>query len=285
LTSQRRKDDLVLPNVLIIGAMKSGTTALHLHLRKHPQVFASRPKELNFFVEEHNWNRGQQWYEAHFREADGAMAIIETSPQYTKAPEFVGVPERISRVIPNARLVYLVRDPIARIRSAYLHYFARGREDRSIEQALREDDRYLDQSRYGYQLDQYLPHFARDQILVLRAEDLWSASEESLHDLYRFIRIDPAMAPHRFARKHATSDKLEPHVAVRSLRRAADPFRHLLPVGIKRRLLSVRARPIDTARGAISADTVAWLQRSLTPDVHRLREIVGPTFRMWEWAR
>ena len=115
---------MTLPTFVVIGAMKAGTVSLRHYLDEHPDVFLGRGGrfgEPNFFVAEYNWPRGRDWYESLFDGAGGAAAIGECSPCYTWAHAFRGVPERMAQVVPEARLVYVVRDPIARMQSMYMH--------------------------------------------------------------------------------------------------------------------------------------------------------------------
>src|SRR5437016_1007207 len=109
-----------MPSFIVIGAQKAGTTSLDSYLRTHPQVAMSSVKETNFFVEERAWGKGRRWYEGLFDAAGTATAVGEASPTYSMFPLFAGVPERMARLLPEARLIYLVRDPIERIRSAYI---------------------------------------------------------------------------------------------------------------------------------------------------------------------
>ena len=92
----------------------------------------SKTKELDFFVEEKMWGRGFDWYRDQFAGADDAVAIGEASPSYTCFPHFGGVPERIASVMPDVRMIYIVRDPIERMRSAYRHGLSAGIEKRPI---------------------------------------------------------------------------------------------------------------------------------------------------------
>src|SRR3954454_424581 len=108
----------MLPKLLIIGAQKCGTTSLHTYLDAHPDVHMAAEKELDFFIEDRAWQRGLEWYATRFRDDAGVRG--ESSPNYTGWPVWDGVPERAAAVIPKARLVYLVRDPIDRIESHYL---------------------------------------------------------------------------------------------------------------------------------------------------------------------
>src|SRR5439155_16795665 len=174
----------MLPTFLVIGAPKAGTTRLYHYLASHPQIFVSDPKERRFFIEQINWNKGLGWYEAQFAGADGAIARDELTPEYALHPMYPGVAERIARVLPDARLVYLVRDPIERMRSQYRHRVLDRLEQRPIEAALREDPQYLDGSRYAFQLEQYTPWFDRSRLLVIQSERLRDDRRAALRRIY-----------------------------------------------------------------------------------------------------
>src|SRR5262245_7209987 len=104
------------PNFLVIGAMKCGTSSLYQYLRSHPQVFMPNdPDEVNFFSRR-DLERWSEWYRRLFAEAGSAVAIGERSTNYTKYPSIPDVPTRIARSIPDAKLIYLIRDPIERAR-------------------------------------------------------------------------------------------------------------------------------------------------------------------------
>jgi Sulfotransferase family len=185
----------MLPNFLLIGAMKAGTTSLYRYLREHPQVFMPPEKELHFFAAPERWSRGRDWYEARFAAAaDGAVAVGEASPTYAMYPEFAAVPERVAALLPDARLLYTVRHPIERMRSHYLHQVRRGREHAPIERALVADPRYLDTSRYALQLERYLDRFPAERLLVITAEELRDDRLATVGRVLEFLGADPAAA-------------------------------------------------------------------------------------------
>ncbi|MEO2031399.1 MAG: sulfotransferase [Planctomycetaceae bacterium] len=176
----------VLPNFLIIGAQKCGTTSLHRYLMEHPEIFMSPNKELHFFVTERNWHKGVKWYARQF--AQGFHACGEASPSYTAFPRYSGVPERIHHVLPEVKLIYLIRDPIQRLVSHYVHRVAAGREHGSLREAL-DGTRGSDliwRSRYAAQLSQFLTTFSADRILVVTQEALLANRLETIRQVFRF---------------------------------------------------------------------------------------------------
>ena len=189
-----------LPNLIIIGAMKSATTSLHYYLSLHPQISMSREKELNFFARELNWRKGLEWYRSNFR---GSGVIFgESSPSYTNYPYFSGVPERMHAVVPTAKLIYIVRNPMERVISNYVQRHANHLENRTFEEALRdlEDNPYVVRSRYFFQLERYLSFYPRDNILVISTEALLKHRERTLNKVFEFLGVEPAFHSLRFSK-------------------------------------------------------------------------------------
>ena len=179
-----------LPNFLILGAQKAGTTALYAYLRWHPQVTGPSFKEVSFF--DRHYARGELWYRAHFP-ARRRSAVGEASPSYLFHPL---APERVARLLPDARLIALLRNPVDRAFSHYQHEVALGREPLSFDEAIAGEDArmrgelermlddesyfshawwnytYLARGRYGEQLERWFASFPREQLLVLLTDEL-----------------------------------------------------------------------------------------------------------------
>ena len=197
---RRHRRHAALPNLIIIGGLKCGTTSIHHYLGLHPEIHMSKPKELNFFVEELNWDLGLDWYRGRF---DGRYPVRgESSPHYTNLPYFSGVPERIAEHVPDARLIYMVRDPISRILSHWAHAVGAGYETRPMEDALaRADQTYVTRSRYWMQLQPYLEHFDRSQIEVITQEELQSDRKGTMRKAFRFAGVDEDFYSEQFERE------------------------------------------------------------------------------------
>ena len=186
-----------LPNVVVIGAMKSGTTALHGYLAAHPHVSMAAMKEVNFFVGEEDphagrWHRGVDWYASLF-DAE-APVRGESSPAYT-SPDHPDVPARMTGVVPDAQLVYLVRHPVDRAVSQYLHHRRDGAERRPLEQALLDPkSQYVARSRYQERLQPFLRHFRREQLLVVVQERLLTDPVTQLRRVFEHVGTDPQLS-------------------------------------------------------------------------------------------
>lgn len=176
------------PDFIIIGAMKCGTTSLHYYLRNHPDIYMPREKELDFFVEENNYGKGVSWYTSKFKSQ--YLLNGEASPNYTKAHLFVGVPEKMYRLLPDVKLIYLYRDPIDRAYSHYIHSLSSGREKNNLEKALTENSNYILTSLYHWQLEQFLEFYSRDQLLILDSGELRKNRENALKKIYKFLGVD-----------------------------------------------------------------------------------------------
>lgn len=233
-----------LPTVVIIGAMKCGTTALHRCLDDHPSVSMAVQKELNFFFGPadpadrpdrplaSNWHRGLEWYTAQFQ--PDAPVRGESSPGYT-SPEHPEVAGRMAAVVPEVGLIYLVRDPVARAVSQYRHHVADGDERRPIDEALLDPaSQYLSRGRYYERLTLFLDHFPADRMTVVAQEQLLTDPQRTLAGLFRFLGVDDAYwsaaLQGRWNTSRTTSDLPSDRVVDRmrdSLRDDADRLREL----------------------------------------------------------
>ena len=281
---------MTLPTFVVIGAMKAGTVSLRHYLEDHPDVFVAHGGtmgEPNFFIAEDNWPCGRGWYESLFDGAGKAAAIGECSPSYTMAPAFRGVPERMAQVVPEARLVYVVRDPIARMQSMYMHQVSAGRERRRAEVALL-DDRYLGPSLYGFQLAAFLDHFDRGQVLVIASEVLRDRPREALSAVFNHLAVDPAAVDlDERLQDHRSIDKPVPrlHDVEWLPRRQVKLHPRWRPdqrSGLARLLTTRRARIDDCA---ISRGLRDQLTERLAADLRHFEHLLGHQIPShWRWS-
>jgi hypothetical protein len=277
---------MTLPTFLVIGAMKAGTTSLWGYLREHPDVFMADEKEPEFFVEEKAWSRGPQWYASLFEQGAERSARGEASTSYTKHPFFSGVPERIAALLPDVRLVYVLRQPVERIVSQYRHALRAGWEKVPLERALEINPQYVDISSYAAQLDRYTNLFARNRILTLLAEDLRKDRLVTMQRVFAFLGVDDTWTPDEPSGElHAASNDptRRPGAALVDRLPGRATARRLLPARV--RATYHRLTALDHPdRVALSPDAHERLVDRLRPDLERLPAIVGddvPGFDAW----
>lgn len=276
----------MLPNLLVIGAMKGGTTSLWEYLRQHPQVYMSDTKEIHFFDRDDRWARGRSWYEPHFAAAGPAHAVVgEATPAYARFPLHRDVPARAASLVPDARLVYVLRDPIARIRSHYLHHRTLGLESLPFARAVVEHSTYVDTSRYAMQIEQWLRHFDSGRLLVLTSEQLRARRTETMRRVYGFLGVDESFTPPA-VEYHRTEDKRVPRPAINRFKytrigsRIAEGTRGpLRPV--LQSLWALTRQRADTTGADLDAGLRGVLTDLVHDDVQRLRTYLGPDFDCW----
>lgn len=205
----------VLPNFLILGAMKSGTTSLYQYLCQHPKVLAAHKKEVYYFDKHYMY--GEQWYRGNFptrrqmKSAGQGTVTGEATPYYLFHPT---IAERIANLLPQVSLIVVLRDPVDRAISHYFHSVRRGKENRPIRQAFAEEDfyvkpeeklleadhytsnrhrmwSYVSRGLYAQQLKKYLELFPREQLLVLKSEALFAAPQTSVTTVTDFLDLEP----------------------------------------------------------------------------------------------
>jgi hypothetical protein len=234
-----------LPDFLILGAQKAGTTALYAYLRWHPQVTGPSFKEVSFF--DRHYACGERWYRAHMPMRRSRI-VGEASPSYLFHPL---VPERVAHMLPNARLIALLRNPVDRAFSHYQHEVALGREPLSFEDALAaedermhgelermlEDPRYFSHAwwnytyaargRYAEQLEGWFEALPREQVLVLLTDELASDTAGTYRRTLDFLGVDERgleSYPRIFERDYAGMD---PATRARLAKEFAEPNRRL----------------------------------------------------------
>jgi hypothetical protein len=272
-----------LPNFLLIGAPKSGTTSLHLYLAAHPQIFMSETKELNFFIAALNWSMGREWYMQQFAHAGAATAVGEASPRYTQHPDYRGVAERAAALLPQARLVYVVRNPIDQMLSHYRDRVRWKAERAPAERALQENPIYLETARYAFQLEQFLAHFPREQILVVISEHLRArlTRTETLTRIFTFLGVDETWESQVLTREHNVAPPA-PRWLFQHLSKMPgwDPAISALPERIKRSTWPITHgksyQPIKVPEN-VTRELIA----KLADEIVWLRQFVGGDFDGW----
>ena len=283
----------MLPQFLVIGAYKSGSTAIQEALRAHPQVFLPAKGPSFFAFDEapvvdrplpagvvRDWDS----YRALFADAPADAVRGEVSPEYLANPWSCG---RIRARLPDAKLVAVLRDPVERAFSDYLMYVRDGEEKDGFAGALaaQEERRragsptgyYLETGFYGRQLRPYFDAFPRDRIQVHLFEDFVADPDAVLGPLLAFLGVDPALGetPERAVNVSGVPRNALVGAAVRGGRRVAP----LLPEAVRRRAKAALARGLD--RPVIDPDVRRRLVEVYREDVAELERLLDRPLGGW----
>lgn len=223
-----------LPDFIIIGAMKSGTTSLFNYLGQHPQIFPSNKKEIHFFDGGTNQNidnfvKGQSWYRAHFplkNDMVPGSKTFEASPLYIFNPI---APKRIFNLVPDVKIIVILRDPTERAISHYFHEKRKNREKLSPYEAFQKEEKrlepiikeknykseifkchsYKSRGLYKEQIERYLNFFPRKQILILNSEKLFSDPDNTLRQVFDFVGVDAEFKVSNLKPRNVSSNRSE----------------------------------------------------------------------------
>lgn len=201
------------PTFLIIGAQKSGTTSLYYNLIQHPNIRAARKKEIHFFDDNQNYQKGLNWYLSFFPFVNLFRRMItgEASPRYFFMPF---VPERVHHFFPEIKLILLLRNPVDRAYSQYQHNRRAGRIHVPFETALKVaravekkysviqpedyenyqnycDFSFLARGEYVVQLKRWLTLFSMEQFLILKSEDFFLNPCKVVQQVFSFLGVEP----------------------------------------------------------------------------------------------
>ncbi len=236
---------MTLPNFIVLGAPKCGTTSLHLYLSEHPEIFMTEQKEIHFFLSDDahwgTWNRGLEWYSSLFKAGKSYPMRGEASPGYVIEGQTEDAAKKISEVLPEVKLIYLIRDPIRRTKSHFLEsYFLgylpkgiclddiisnRGINDRPHDFYYKD---FVYTSLYNRQLRLLLKHHDLNNIFIATQEQLQTQPQRILTEIFNFLGIDSAFIPMSLnTRLNVSSEKQK---------RVIDPLRFLSNSSLYRKL-------------------------------------------------
>ncbi len=287
------------PNLFLIGAMKSGSTTLHELLAEHPGICMSEPKEPCYFVEPEllkelwpemwrmNIWKSEENYLALFRHKPDATWFGESSTDYSKLPGIPGVVEKIAAYNPDARFIYIMRDPVRRTISHYWHMVEHRGEKRPPMAAVKENPLYMDCSHYAKQLRPYLETFGADQVSVLTFEELLADPEATVQGVFRWLGVDGQFVPDDLhGARNATSQTVaQERTGTGMLKR----LRHsqawgriggFVPPAIRR--LGVAMLQKDVQRKGVDMKAVEdYLRPIQREQTKELEELTGRSFPQW----
>jgi hypothetical protein len=263
-----------LPDFLIIGAMKCGTSTLQAQLARQPGVFMSTPKEPNYFSNDEIFAQGPDWYERLFSDAAPGDLKGEASTHYTKLPTYPQTLARMQAVLPAPKLVYMIRNPMARAVSHYIHEWTEGRLGADATQAFRQTPEIAAYGCYGMQIAPFAAAYGADRIMLTSLEQIKADPDAAFAQIAGFLGLPDGAA--------WVHDLPAQNVSAARMRRL--PLQGLLidnPVatGLRRALVPkslrnwVRARRTMATRPEIPADLQTRLQTEFLADRAQLADI------------
>ena len=182
-----------LPNFLVIGTMKGATTSLAKRLAEHPEICFTPIKETHFFAEDEEYKKSLNFYRNYFKNYTGEKAIGEASPSYTRSKRYPNAAKRIATILPDAKLIYIIRDPIKRMESQWIEARRGGWPVPAFNEAIFSPNTdILPSSLYWNELEIYRKYYSDDKILLLYTEDFKMNPAECLRECFRFLQVDVA---------------------------------------------------------------------------------------------
>jgi hypothetical protein len=265
-----------LPDFIIIGAMKCGTSTLHAQLAAQPQFFMSEPKEPNFFSNDEIYAKGESWYRGLFRNAPEGAIKGESSTHYTKLPTYPQTIDRLAALIPDAKFIYVMRNPFDRLVSHYIHEWTQGVITCPIDEAIEKHPELVDYSRYAYQIQPWIERFGKERVLPVFFETMTKEPDAELKRIAVFLGAtgevswkDDMQAQNVSSeriRKFPGYSLIVDNPVAQALRRT------LIPRALRDRVksnLQMRERP------KLSADKIAILTEIFDRDLAALAPLTG----------
>lgn len=276
-----------LPTILLIGAMKSGTTSLYLDLAQHPSVYLADDKEPHALCSDEVLTAaGRERYASHYARARPGQLLLDASTGYSKRPDFEGVPARALATLPEGfKVIYLVRHPIERILSQHHHEHTAGLVGPDVAQAVREHRRYIAYSSYAYQLEPWLEACGPDRVRVIPFERYVTDRPAVMSDLSTFLDLpeaglsrEPAQAANTSNNKPVRNrfwDAVYYHPLYRNM------VRRVLPLKLRATLMRVALPKATAQRSEAAPAELQWVVDELAADVRRLQELLPSEGPFW----
>ena len=272
-----------LPDFLIIGAMKSGTTGLFMDLCEHPRIYLPDNKEPHFLCSDKVLSEeGQQEYAALYTGAGPEQLVGDGSTGYSKLPDRPGVIERAVAVLPdNFRAIYIIREPISRIISQHYHEFTEGKVGPDIDREVRRHARYVDFSRYHWQLQPWIEAIGRDRVHVVFFENYKLDRAAEVARTCEFLGLDSAeLTPLDESKVHNAGDgKPVPSqwwVKFRQNTFYKNAIRPLVSPKLRPFLQKFVMKKAPPRPAPPSQETLDWLAAQLSDDMQALEQRWGP---------
>lgn len=280
-----------LPDFMIIGAGKCGTTSLFNYLNQHPQIYLCSQKETYYFIPEPNRSNLKQWgaicdfdsYQSLFKDAPEKNIVGEISTVYYKNPNSA---QLIYEVLPEVKILAILRDPAHRAFSNYQMYVRNGNEKQSFRKIIEPNHRYIKPGFYYKELIRYYEIFPAEQIKILFYEDLCKQPVEFIQDIFSFIGVDYSFVPDMS--KKGRQGGLPKNMAVNSLLTNKNPLRTMaanvlkffFPSNVRQNIRSSLIKR-NTYKAKLNQSDRQKLIELYRDDILKLQELTGRDLSGW----
>jgi len=286
-----------MPNFFIVGAPKAGTTSLYRYLSEHPQVFMSKPKEVNFFSCEEIEKQGLYYnsfkvhtideYERLFNNADGKKTVGEASVSYLFYPN---TPLKIKNLIPNAKIIILLREPVERAYSHYLMDKRLGLVDLDFDEIVYKKKKhkfldlyyqqYIELGLYFEQVFRYLSTFGENQVKIYLFDDIKNNLPKVLEDLFGFLEIDANLKidPNK---KYNTFSMPKNNfiILLYSSNIIRKIFNTIIPVSMKENVMNIFFEKVKKPK--MNLETIRHLKKFYKSDLMKLENLIKKDLSSW----
>lgn len=263
------------PDFMIIGAMKCATSTLHDQLNMHSSFFMTEPKEPNFFSDDEVYEKGLAWYGTLFDGAEEGQLRGESSTHYTKLPVYPHTLERLADFCPRLKCIYIMRQPVQRLISHYIHEWTQGVISCDINGAIDEFPELIDYSRYAMQLEPFLKTYGKDSILPLFAERLRANPLAELQRVFEFLEVDEKAVWQDTIQKNVSSERMRVCGWRDTL--LNNSFLRIIRQNLVPKKVRTRIQKFWTMneRPELAADVQQRVENVLNQDLKRLGEALG----------
>jgi hypothetical protein len=286
---------MINPDFIICGSAKSGTTTIHRMLSAQEEVFMPTIKEIEFFSTDGRYQKGLQYYQSYFNGSNNNQIIGEASPNYMFIDR---APERIFEALPNVKLIFILRNPVDRAYSQYLHKVRDGIENLSFEDAvIQESSRCIDESsclKFGYikrslyssQLKFFLSLFPKENIKVLKFEELFNDIDE-FNELCKWIGVKSISLPDKYTITNEASLPKNKYI-YNFVKSGGGWLRDIIKYFFPRKILSpLKQKSLELNRQPIKNQSLDTLLRyrlnsMFKTDINELEKITGKDFSSWK---
>jgi len=287
-----------LPNFLIVGAQKAGTTSLFEILNQHSQIYLPPKKEIHFFDVDESYAKGKSFYSNFFSEAGKAQAVGEASPSYLFLPE---VPQRIFDTLgKDVKIIIVLRNPADRAFSQYKMLAAIGKEKRRLDEVLQYNmeqikkslnfdklTSYLDRGMYAFQIENYFRVFPKENIRIyLFEEDFLDKRKQMIIDLQTFLGVETEnistyikALPYNINKSKNVDEMLNTAHPVNQF------FKRLIPSKKLRVFLKYHLNQMNSKNAFENLDLGPWreklIQEVFIDDIKKTEKLIGRSLERW----